>query len=589
MRWLTDRYRLDDQVGRGGMAVVWRGYDRVLRRVVAIKMLPDRGVDSRSRKRLRDEAHAAARLSHPAIASVYDYGEAAVGFRRRAPFLVMEYVDGPTLAARLSAGALPRAEAMRTCTEVAAALAFAHANKLVHRDVKPANVMLSPFGVKVVDFGIASASGQHQVDGDGRVFGTRAYMAPEQMSDAPVAAASDVYALGLLLHQCLTGARPHAAGDSDPTVPGGLGGPRALPLLAGVPALVSDLVTACLATDPARRPTSAEVAETLHRATADAVAPLPGIRAGVPRADTPTVAQGTPTGCHVPWHRSLILRARTGRAERRRGVALTQAALAVAAAAILTIALAVQLPGAASSDAMPSVVPPPDGPDQRPATDCTTRFSAKYRADGTFTAVLDVTYTGVASLSAWSVRFAMPAGQHVAGADLGRWMQDEGIVTISTDQPLLPGQTVTVALHGTASSHGDPPRGFTLDGHACSRSATDLEATRSVTVPGPTRTVREPRRQPDVTGPPQPTPRQPEPSEPHPSEPSAGEPHPSEPAPTEPQPSEPSASEPQPSEPTIDPGDPSPINSTPAGPTASVPTTLQADSSPTGHAQPSSS
>jgi serine/threonine-protein kinase len=130
MRWLTGRYRLDTPVGRGGMAVVWRGYDAVLRRVVAIKMLPDRGTDARSRKRLRDEAHTAARLSHPAIASVYDYGEAPVGLRRRAPFLVMEYVEGPTLSARLSAGALPWANAVRICAEVAAALAFAHANKL---------------------------------------------------------------------------------------------------------------------------------------------------------------------------------------------------------------------------------------------------------------------------------------------------------------------------------------------------------------------------------------------------------------------------------------------------------------------------
>jgi serine/threonine-protein kinase len=548
MQWLNDRYRLDTLIGRGGMAVVWRAYDAVLRRVVAVKMLPDRSVDARSRRRLRDEAHAAARLSHPAIANVYDYGEAWVGWRRRTPFLVMEYVDGPTLADRLAAGALPWSEAVRICADVAAALAFAHANELVHRDVKPANVMLSPSGVKVVDFGIASASGHHQVDADGVIFGTRAYMAPEQAADVPAAPSGDVYALGLLLYECLTGTRSGWVTDSGPTVPDGPGSDHAVAMPPCVPAL-SELVPACLSADPALRPTSAEVAETLRRAVGAAAWPLATIRAGTPWEDRPTVARNATADGDRPWHRARLFRTRSTPDVRQRSVSLPQAAFAAASAAAVAITLALQLPGAASSEGVPSVMPPPDSPNGQSATDCTTRFSARYLADGTFTALLDLTYTGLKSLSAWSVRFTLPDGQHLIGADRGRWTQNDATVTITTNQSLFPGQTVSVALHGTASDHEDPPRSFALDGHTCSKSATDLEATRSVTVPGPIRTVREPRgqqaRQP-ATSPSGKMSSKAAPTDPTPSDPTPTDPPPSQPDPPPSQPDPPPSQQPDP-------------------------------------------
>src|SRR4051794_21177320 len=150
---LGGRYRLLNELGTGGMAVVWRARDEVLGRSVAVKLLAGRYADDpHSRARIRDEARAAATLSHPNIAQVYDFGEqddqgACLSY------VVMELVNGPTLAQRMASGPLPPRTVFRICGEVAAALAAAHADGLVHRDIKPANVMVTPGGAKVVDFG----------------------------------------------------------------------------------------------------------------------------------------------------------------------------------------------------------------------------------------------------------------------------------------------------------------------------------------------------------------------------------------------------------------------------------------------------
>src|SRR4051812_33206349 len=152
---LGDRYKLLDELGSGGMAVVWSARDEVLGRRVAVKLLAGRFAgDPQSRARIRDEARAAATLSHPNIAQVYDYGEAA-----GAPYVVMELVNGPTLQQKVADGPLPPRKVFRICGEVAAALAAAHADGLVHRDIKMANIMVTPAGAKVVDFGIAAAVG----------------------------------------------------------------------------------------------------------------------------------------------------------------------------------------------------------------------------------------------------------------------------------------------------------------------------------------------------------------------------------------------------------------------------------------------
>src|SRR2546429_2890605 len=156
---LGDRYRLVERLGGGGMSVVWRAYDEVLGRPVAVKVLAGEAVDDASRDWIRAEAQAAARLSHPHITGVHDYGESRTAGGERLPYVVMELVNGPTLAQRLAKGRLPVRTALLVGAQVAAALAAAHARGLVHRDVKPGNVLLSPAGAKVVDFGIAAVAG----------------------------------------------------------------------------------------------------------------------------------------------------------------------------------------------------------------------------------------------------------------------------------------------------------------------------------------------------------------------------------------------------------------------------------------------
>ena len=209
---LGGRYALLDQVGTGGSAVVWRAKDQVLGRTVAVKLLagPHAG-DPESRRRIREEARAAATLSHPNIAQVHDYGESDEG-GVCTPYVVMELVRGSTLQQRMAAGPLPPRFAMRVAAEVAAALAAAHADGLVHRDIKPANVMITPDGAKVVDFGIAAAIDPSLAGPpEDEVLGTPAYLAPERLTDGAVEPASDVYALGVLLYRLLSGQAPWSA------------------------------------------------------------------------------------------------------------------------------------------------------------------------------------------------------------------------------------------------------------------------------------------------------------------------------------------------------------------------------------------
>ena len=160
MRLVDRRYRLDEQVSVGGMSVVWRAFDQRLQRVVAVKLLDRRHATDRAmRRRLRVEAMYAARLAHPHVARVYDFGVGSLRTTGRAPYIVMEFLQGPSLADRIRGGPLPWLSAVQIAAQAAAGLAAAHAEGVVHRDVKPANLMLTPSGVKVVDFGIAVASG----------------------------------------------------------------------------------------------------------------------------------------------------------------------------------------------------------------------------------------------------------------------------------------------------------------------------------------------------------------------------------------------------------------------------------------------
>jgi Protein kinase domain len=275
---LGNRYRLVDRLGVGGMGVVWRAIDEVLDRQVAVKILAARFAGNAvSCARVLAEARAAARLTHPHVAAVYDYGESVTDIGERVPFVVMELLSGRTLAQRLKQGPVPVLSALRICAQVASALAGAHALGLVHRDVKPANVMLTPGGAKVVDFGLAAAAGTRHDRSAGTVLGTPAYLAPERLYGDTVVAATDVYALGLLLYRLLAGRLPWNASTTTQMVQAHTYlEPDPLPKLPGVTPIVVDLVGRCLTQDPAGRPASVEVAVTLAHAA--------GIR--VPLEDT---------------------------------------------------------------------------------------------------------------------------------------------------------------------------------------------------------------------------------------------------------------------------------------------------------------
>src|SRR5215475_8936412 len=185
---ISGRYRLIDHIGTGGQSVVWSARDEVLDRQVAVKMLAQPGSD-RFRSQLRAEARAYGRLNTPRIAQVYDYGET----ESNAPYLVMEYVTGEPLSQRLAGGrSMSWPDAVTMAAQIADALREAHAHGLVHRDVKPDNVLLTAGGVKLVDFGICAMVGAPDADEDGKLLGTPAYLAPERIIDAPVHAAADV-------------------------------------------------------------------------------------------------------------------------------------------------------------------------------------------------------------------------------------------------------------------------------------------------------------------------------------------------------------------------------------------------------------
>ncbi len=254
---VADRYRIGDRLGRGGMAVVYAAHDEVLDRQVAVKVLATHLLDDdRSVERFRREARAAAGLNHPNVVAVHD--AASDG---DVHFLVMELVAGDSLAHRLrDRGALPVAESLAIADRVAAALGAAHERGLVHRDVKPSNILLTPDGeVKVADFGIAramsSAATQTAV-----VMGSVPYVAPEQLDGSSGAdPRSDLYALGCVVFECLTG-RPPFVADTSAAVLGQhlhLPPPAASDHRPEVSAAVDELVAALLAKDVADRPVDA--------------------------------------------------------------------------------------------------------------------------------------------------------------------------------------------------------------------------------------------------------------------------------------------------------------------------------------------
>jgi serine/threonine protein kinase len=220
-------YEIIEEAGAGGMGRVYKAHDTRLGRTVAIKVL-----SAEFSHRLRIEGRAISSLNHPHVCALYDIGE-----QEGTAYLVMEYVEGESLAARLLRGALPADAVIRYGAEIASALAAAHARGIVHCDLKPANIMVTASGAKVLDFGVARIA-HDQESSDGPLVGTAAYMSPSQLNGNPADARSDIFALGLVLYEMLTGTR-HSPG---------------LPKLpANLPAGLGSLIDRCLRKDATDR------------------------------------------------------------------------------------------------------------------------------------------------------------------------------------------------------------------------------------------------------------------------------------------------------------------------------------------------
>ena len=255
------RYQLEEWIGAGGYSQVWRARDTLLGRDVAVKLLhAGYAASSEAVARFAAEARHGGSLNHENIARVYDYGEPGPELP---PYMVLELVEGQSLADRLASGPLTVPQTLDVIAQAAAGLAAAHGAGVIHRDVKPGNLLLSRTGtVKITDFGISRAIGSAPITGTGMILGTTGYLAPERAAGAAATAASDLYGLGMVGYECLTGSPPfggtaieQALAHREQPLP---------PLPATVPAEVAGLIAQLAAKDPALRPGSA--AEVARRA-----------------------------------------------------------------------------------------------------------------------------------------------------------------------------------------------------------------------------------------------------------------------------------------------------------------------------------
>ncbi|NMO54918.1 protein kinase [Actinoplanes sp. TBRC 11911] len=479
---LGGRYRLVEKLGIGGMSEVWRGYDETLGRSVAVKVLSLRLADDQVfRDRLRQEALSAARLCHPHITGVFDFGETPLNDRVTVPYVVMELNDGESVSARIARrGRLPWHEAVTVAAEVASALATAHARGVVHRDVTPANVMLTGSGAKVVDFGISAVVGQRDAAPDGSLLGTPAYLAPERLGGSQVSAATDVYALGLLLYRSLTGHLPWPADTTAEALRAHLyADPVPLPEIAGLPSAVRDLCLTCLSKSPADRPGAAEVARVLS-----AEVGMQPIIPPLSARDVPAVGRSPVSNVDLPSGllayfgfsrlslERLRLRAglRFGAALRlggvrplgggvfvpaRTGLPAGLIVVALLAAAGLSWAVGRESPEvhqAQAAGAAPVAVAP---------TACKVRYQLRRDSGRSYEALLTVATAAEAPDATWRVQFSYPGSQRLTGTPKAVTQKGRKVVARGS------GKLQSFTLRGAYRGYNSLPLAFTLDGHRC--------------------------------------------------------------------------------------------------------------------------
>jgi hypothetical protein len=470
---LDGRYRLDCRIGAGGMSVVWRAVDEVLDRPVAVKVLAGpAAADPGFRARVRAEARSAARLVHPHVVTVYDYAEVSVPVARDPdgddadgpplpfvvsvlPFVVMELVEGMSLEHRLAEGPLPRAEAVRLTGQIAAALAAAHAKGIVHRDVTAGNVLLTPGGAKVIDFGISAMIGSPDPEpGSNAVLGTPGYLAPERLDGSAVAPEADIYSLGVLFDAMLTG---HLPDDTPPTTD--------LPAVPDLPSEVDALRRRCRSLDPAARPAAAELAKAMsgtgQEKARDAATEKP-VRRTLPLPVRPDRPTDRPTDRH------------------RLAVVAVGLVVVLGAAGALIAAFAGhggpvtgtgRAAGPASTGATASPSPSPSGttPGALPVApgQCRVNWVVNDWGGG-FGVQLIV--NGGRPLNGWTLTFVFPGDQRVQQGWNGTFSQRGATVTVHNADynAAAPNGQLTLGFNGSYTSSNQRPTTFTLNGTPCS-------------------------------------------------------------------------------------------------------------------------
>jgi eukaryotic-like serine/threonine-protein kinase len=437
-----DRYELGELLAAGGFGEVWRGTDLALGRPVAVKVL-HRGLayHPETMARFRAEARHAASLSHENIARVYDYGEPPDA---QAPFLVMELVDGPSLAGVLTGGPLDAATVTDIVAQTAAGLDAAHRAGLVHRDIKPGNLLIRTDGrVKITDFGISYAAGSAPLTSTGQLVGTPGYLAPERVRGGRASAASDLYSLGIVAWECLTGSVPFTGTAVEVAI---AHRDRALPPLpASVPAEVAALVGELTAKNPAFRPATAgdlavRAAELRDRLAAGELPRAAGTPAAlahtIEMAELPELA-GTGTGS-------------AARRGRRRGAALARPLWAAAGAvAVVATVAGVLLSGALGHPAAHRSAALAAGPATPSAAAVTIEVSGRSLIGQPVSQVVSrLRQLGLKVVVHWELTGAQSPGQVVS-------VQPAGL--------LPPGSTVTITGSlrpaSQAPAYARPPAG----------------------------------------------------------------------------------------------------------------------------------
>ncbi|MEU4250464.1 protein kinase [Amycolatopsis sp. NPDC026612] len=405
---IAGRYRLAERIGQGAMGVVWRARDERLDRVVAVKQLDydaaiGQAASDQAALRALREARLTARLRHPHAITVHDVVEEA-----GEPYLVMEYLPSRSLAeVLLDRETLPAGDVARIGAQVASALAAAHAEGVVHRDVTPGNVLLGESGVaKIADFGISRATGEGAVTGGGFIAGTPAYLAPEVAGGREAGYPADVFSLGATLYRALEGTPPFGQDDNAIALLLRVAKEEIVPPRHRGP--LAEVLTRMLQRDPEARPAMAEVQELFEAVTGGRPLPPPRPR---PRAGT------------------RLLRVR--RPRRRLVLAAAAGAVLLALGVVIGTVL---VPDHPATVAAPVSSAPPGSPSPPPTTHadlgCAARYEVTNSWPGGYQVQVTVRNDRAAGLSGWSVRWTLPAGHRISGLWNGTFSVDGSTVTV---------------------------------------------------------------------------------------------------------------------------------------------------------------